>query len=123
MERNRGLIYAVLDPSDIPGGHQRDLRGHLVVDSSGSVVGNVTALVVDADRGWIRFLLTTVDDVDGPEDLAIAVPVDAIAGLSPGRVQLDRDRDRVLSGPPVRLPVAEPVLWERVLAYYSTSSG
>lgn len=80
--------------------YAEDIRGKSVIDADGCTVGVVSRLFIDSDDRKIRLIEVQPTSFDGASDRGIVLPVDAIAGIRRGVVQVDRPRSELPDGPP-----------------------
>jgi sporulation protein YlmC with PRC-barrel domain len=76
-----------------------DVRGRTVLDAAGEEVGEVRDLVVDPESAMVRFLRIGAGGFFGIGEETFLVPVDAVKGIGPDTVSIDRGRERMRDAP------------------------
>lgn len=76
-----------------------DVRGHQVIDSNGSEIGYVRALMVDERAPKVRFLEVAFGGLLGLGEGAFLVPVEAIVRIDGSKVHINQTHERVAGAP------------------------
>lgn len=85
-------VFTFADPAE-------DVRGRTVLDADGEEVGEVRDLVVDTESAKVRFLQLGAGGFFGIGEETFLVPVDAVTGIGPDTVSIDRARERMREAP------------------------
>lgn len=76
-----------------------DVRVHRVIDSNGSEVGYVRALMVDERGPKVHFLEVAFGGLLGLGESAFLVPVEAIVRIDGSKVHINQTHERVAGAP------------------------
>jgi len=89
-----------------------DILGRKVVDLNGEDVGKVDDVFVDQDQRHARFLSVKAGDMLGLGGKTFLIPVDAIQSVTPDKVPIKAAKDRILTGPELRVSGNTPTSFD-----------
>jgi sporulation protein YlmC with PRC-barrel domain len=94
-----------------------DVRGRVVVDSAGDLVGTVRALLVDRREQRVRLLALSTRP-GAPASTDLLVPVDAVYRITDLDVWINRTREHVAATPRSAVRRMDQRYFEAVYAHY-----